>query len=330
MQPQAFIEYLEAKYNLDSRSLSGEVNRLFRDVTRAGERPLRVCDLGTGTGAMVRRVLQMVPGPLEIDAVDLEERNLREAEALTRKALAAGGFRVTEAGRGSGRDPGSSEENGPVMQDHAGRAARIRFRTADLGSSAGRAMLVRGGFQVITAHAIMDLLALGPAMQAIASGLRPGGAFYATLTYNGATTLLPGYRDRGFEEALLELYEASMDARGASGGSYGGRRAGTRLYDATVSAGLSVAGFGASDWEIVPGRWGYSADEAVVAGALVDMIYAELVGSRKLSNQDLERWREERRAQIEAQRLTVVVHHTDLLALKPDDAGSRTVTPRGA
>ncbi len=327
MQLQAFNDYLEAKYNLDNRSLSGEVNRLFRNAVHAGERPLRVCDLGTGTGAMVRRVLQMVPGPLEIEAVDLEERDLREAEALTRKALAAGGLRVPDGEQSSGPAAGSSDENGLTVQDHEGRAARVWFRSADLGSSAGRAMLAGGGFDVITAHAIMDLLALRPTMKAIASGLRPGGVFYATLTYNGATTLLPGYCDRGFEEALIELYEASMDARG---GSDGGRRAGARLYDAAVAAGLSVTGFGASDWEIVPGRWGYSAGEAAVAGALVEMIYAELEGNRKLRKQDLERWRDERHAQIEAQRLTVVVHHTDLLAVKPDDAGSRTVTPRGA
>ncbi len=336
MEPRKFEGYLEAKYALDYRSINTAVYRRFRELLRTGEpaqqrdgRSLRVCDLGTGTGAMVRRVLQSVGGPLEISALDLNVEGLVQAGDHTRRAMLAGGFRPgghergrggrgvqggRESGRGGSGSTAGRDSEQLVLQDYHERANTVRFRELDLGKSTGRKRLAAERFDLITGHAVMDLLPLKATAEAVAQALNPGGVFYATLTYNGATTVLPGYEDRGFEEAVFELYDASMDARGAA---YGGRRAGARLFDAAAAAGLAVVSFGASDWQIVPGGHGYLRGEAEVAEALITMIHRELSGSRKLKQRDLDRWREKRLAQIEAAELTIVVHHTDLLARRP-------------
>gem|GEM_PF-473051 len=346
MEPRNFERYLEAKYALDSRSINPTVSRRFRELLQSAgplrqraARPLRVCDLGTGTGAMVRRVLQSVGGPLEVTALDLNAESLVQAGDYTLQAMRAEGFRsggdsAPAGGRGlsahdqagpagppgggaAGADRAHTKTTGSeqlVLHDYQDLAHTVRFRELDLGSAAGRTRLAAERFDLITGHAIMDLLPLKPSAEAMAQALEPGGLLYATLTYNGATTVLPGYHDRGFEEAVFELYDASMDARG---GAYGGRRAGARLFDAVAAAGFALEGFGASDWQIVPGAHGYLGGDAVVAEALIAMIHRELSGSRSLKQRDLDRWREKRLAQIEASELTIVVHHTDLLARKP-------------
>lgn len=302
MEPDDFVNYLEAKYLLDYRSLSAAVQRRFQAAAGMLERPIKVCDLGTGSGAMVRRVLQGVCGPLEMTAVDLETDGLAQAAALTRRALLAAGFTPIEA-------PGQL-----VLADYAGRRAGIRFRALDLASRSGRKVLAAQQFDIVTGHAIMDLLPLRPVLEAIRAGLRRRGLFYATLTYNGRTTLLPGYPDRRFENTLFELYDASMDARGAR---FGGRCAGARLYDAACAAGLAIESYGASDWQIVPNSGRYSTGEADVARALIETVFSELSRSAQLERRKLGRWRERRLEQIEAGELVLVVHHTDLLARKP-------------
>ena len=64
-----FADYLEAKIALDERSLNPDVRRACITRLRTRQPVLRWLDAGTGTGAMVRRLLRAgLPASVSITA----------------------------------------------------------------------------------------------------------------------------------------------------------------------------------------------------------------------------------------------------------------------
>ena len=82
----AFAEYLAAKFALDERSLNREVRGAFQDALR-GLPQIRCLDVGAGTGATLRRLLESgLAAPLSLTAVDSDSSllNLARDEAVER------------------------------------------------------------------------------------------------------------------------------------------------------------------------------------------------------------------------------------------------------
>lgn len=286
-----FTDYLEAKVQLDTESLHPATFTQFLDaVDSAGT--ATIVDLGTGTGAMVRRIASRSSAQyLRFVGIDTDEAGL----AIARERVA-------------GRSVGS-----------AGCHIDIAFLRGDLLAPQTQHRMNAVRPSAVTAHALMDCLPLELALPPIADCLSPGGHFYASLNYDGRTDFFPSYRDPSLEEEILRLYDASMDERLIRGRPIAGSRSGRRLYDSLHSFGLSPVSVGASDWSLSPERGAYRAYVRTILWSLVGMIYSEMAthhdsGRTQIELASIDRWYDDRRSQIEDCRLAGVVHHTDVLA----------------
>lgn len=285
--------YLEAKIPLDSASLNPRVRRRFRRFLEGLPDP-RLLDLGTGTGAMLRRCLALnLKGSPFLIGIDRDARCLD----LARKRIAA------------------------LQEELKGPAAAVRLLRLDLLQAA----LHRRGdvpaprpFDCITAHALMDLLPLEPVLVWVRALLRPGGLLYASLNYDGLTRFTPAYGSPAFEAALLADYDRSMEERRAAGLATGGSRSGSRLSEALKLQGFRILARGRSDWRLRPHRPGAGGGEKLLCETLLAMVYREALNRGALPGrgEELERWYRQRLQAAREGRLGLRVRHLDILAAR--------------
>ena len=277
--PVAFPEYLAAKFALDERSLNREVRAAFLAALRGLSR-IRCLDAGAGTGATARRLLASgLTAPLSVTALDRDASLLERARAdIASRAAAA--------------------------QD-----AQIRFVAEELANHRPDHL-----YNVVTAHAFLDIVPLAPALRLFAGWLEPGGYLYATLNYDGATVLADAYEDEAFEAGLLDYYNQTMESRRVYGQATGGAYSGRRLLALLPEPGFTVLAQGRSDWDIEPVDGRYRDDDAVCMTALLEMIFSEGERSRLFDPAQLSRWYDERRRLIREGRLALHVQQVDVLA----------------
>jgi SAM-dependent methyltransferase len=290
-----FADYLAAKFALDERSLNPEVRSAFWSVLRALPR-IECIDAGAGTGATIRRLLAgSLTQPLSLTALDSDPALLELARDSTVTQLRALGVEV-------------SIEGGAIRTDGAWHTA-FRFAAEELKSHRpDRAC------NVITAHALLDIVPLAPALASFAGWLAPGGYLYATINYDGETELSEPYEDRKFESRLLDYYNYTMEIRRVDGQATGGAYCGRRLAELLPECGFTVLAGGRSDWDMTPLLHRYRDDDAVCLTALLGMILAEGQKSGQFRPEALERWHADRRRLVQESRLAMRVHHTDVLA----------------
>ncbi len=295
----AFAQFLQAKYALDQRSLNPVVWRRFLNEL-SGRTPLDLLDVGTGTGSMFRRILQHYDhGAMRLSGLDIESGLLDIAEKEIIDLLQAKGFAVEN---GAGRLCAVNDED------------RIEFQRVCTPLTDFRS--VPNCFDIITAHAFMDLVSLQQTLAGFYSRLKPGGLFYATINYDGETVLFPPYPDSEFEDALLQAYDASMEARRLNGSETGGAKCGRRLYEELLNAGFEIVSYGSSDWNITPCDGAYLDDDHIVLDRLLGWIYSEGRINPSIDLKKLDRWLECRRQQRQKRMLGIIVHQIDVLARK--------------
>ena len=315
LPPVDFPAYLESKRAIDAASLNPALFERFR--TRCETHPaLRLLDLGTGTGAMLRCVLDFRLGDaVELAGLDQDPVSLESAAGRIGADLESRGFRVRYH-----TTPGRWE----LEAEDAGKRWMARLVQGDFLAAAADASFGLGDCDVVTAHAFLDLLPAERGLRAIRSLLRPKGMLYATLNYDGQTALLPPDRDERFERALLAAYDQSMEDRRVGGEPTAGALSGRRLYGALGPAGFEVLGAGSSDWNVFPraggdaeGGWaegGGAEGAGLFMKVLLGMIASEGLRSKAIDPRDLRGWHERRCAEVDAGRLGLVVHQLDLLA----------------
>ena len=183
-----FPAYLEAKFAVDSASLNAPLYARFQEHLRRTT-DTRILDLGTGTGAMLRRVLQLdLSGRVHMMGLDQEEQNLTAGVDRMEQTLGDRGYSVIEKRRNS------AEQS--IRGRRGGTEIWVEFLRGDLLDPGTTESLQP--VDCITAHAFMDLMPLQRAVAVIRSLLKDDGVFYATLNYDGLTVLLPEYEDPGF------------------------------------------------------------------------------------------------------------------------------------
>lgn len=293
-----FPAYLDAKFALDERSLNPEARGEFVRALAHRERVAGL-DLGAGTGASVRRLLTLLPGSWHLTAVDQEPSLLRQAREKSTTLLRERGFRLAPRPDG-------------IAAELAGREVGVTFVAADLLDFVPEPH----SFDFVLAHAVLDLLPLPETIGVLAAGLKPGGLFYATLLYDGSTTLFPTYRDGRLEEEILAVYDTSMEQRQVRGLRSGGARSGRRCLDALESRGFACIAYGSSDWNLTPRCRRYREQDAVCLAALLGMIREEAGRSGQFAPPTLAAWYEDRRERLGAGELGLIVHQLDVLAEK--------------
>jgi SAM-dependent methyltransferase len=297
--PADYIRYLAAKKRVDDRSLNRQVwDRLAEALrSRQDPAPLRVLEVGCGIGTMVERMLD--EGLLHRAAytgIDIEPEFLRAAgERLRRTAH----FQRSEL----------SAAGDTAVLSSPGHQVRVTLQAADLLEFMERSA-ERSSWDLLVAHAVLDLIDLPTALPRLLGLLVPGGRFYFTLNFDGATIFEP-VLDPELDALIEALYHQTMDQRRRGGHPAGSCVTGRRLFGSLAAAGARVAAAGGSDWVVFPGPDGYPGDEAYFLQVIVDTVGQALQGHPRLAAGRLREWLHRRHGQIEAGELIYLAHQVD-------------------
>ncbi len=295
----SFPRYLAAKRSVDDRAL----NRNVWDVLAAAlaarrqtlDRPLRVLEAAAGIGTMLQRALDwglfdaqptLVDSAVEYTALDAAAANIAAAEQ-----------RLADL---------------PAW-------CSLRLQTADIFDFCDRAE-ERERYDLLIAHAFLDLLDLPTALPRLRRLLRPGGLFYFTINFDGATILQPTI-DAAFDARIERAYHHTMDERVTDGRRSGDSRAGRHLFGLLPAAGYQIEAAGSSDWVVHPlggnGGGGYPADEAYFLHFIIHTMHGALCDDPAVAQPaealSFEEWIAARHAQIERGELVYIAHQLDFM-----------------
>jgi SAM-dependent methyltransferase len=307
----SFTRYLAAKKDLDDRSLNRLVwDRLRQAVQERPEpAPLRVLEVGCGIGTMIERLLDWgLLGQAVYTAIDAEAANLAAARERLR-GLAAAPDAASPDAAAPGAAGAAPSGPGPLLIQSDTRKVLVELETIDLCHFAAREQ-GRASWDLLIAHAFLDLLDLPAALPPMFSLLRPGGLFYFTLNFDGATILEPVI-DPHLDRQIETLYHDTMDQRRIAGQPAGDSRTGRRLFGNLKAAGARVLAAGSSDWVVFPGEEGYPGDEAYFLHFIIETMRRALEAHPQLDPERLRHWIEARHRQIEAGQLIYIAHQLD-------------------
>lgn len=273
----SFSRYLAAKRTIDDRSLNEYVWQTLQAALPA--KPLAILEIGAGTGAMLNRLAHRgYPGDGGLyTAID---RDLST---------------VTEARR---------------RFDAQALSFRLELESIDVYEFIEREKGHRA-WDLLIAHAVLDLLDVPRVMPGLLSLLRPGGFFYFTINFDGLTILEPEI-DPAFDKQVVDLYHRTMDERRIDGRLAGDSRAGRRLLTQIPASGGEILAAGSSDWIIMPVRDSYPADEAYFLHHILHFFESSLSGDPGLDQRRFKTWLAGRRAQIDAAELIYLAHQIDV------------------
>jgi hypothetical protein len=291
--------YLAAKKTIDDRALNRHVwDTLRLALPQAGGcGPIKILEIGAGIGTMLARVIDwgLLAGPATYVITDCVGEHLLEA----RHYLATW-----------------AERQGHALAWQDERHGRLRTAGADVSLVlvvAGAEELADGSdglgrFQLLLAHAVLDLLDFPVVLPKLLLRLEQRGLAYLTCNFDGETIFLPEYA--GAEEPeILRRYHDSMDMR-LPRASHTGRRLLTFLQ----GPGLELLAAGSSDWLVHPQNGRYRDDEAFFLQTIIATVQQELAGKNGSSPSGLSSWAGLRHRQVETGELSFLARHLDLLA----------------
>jgi SAM-dependent methyltransferase len=293
-----YIRYLAVKRQIDDRSLSGSVWRKLHDHLRQAKRrrPLDVIEMGGGIGTMFDRVLDWALTPrLQYTLIEANRAYLDEFESrIEHLPYIATGSEKRFQGRPH-----------PVSHSNWKRYAPISMR-----SLTTRNMFNR--WDLVMAHAVMDLVNIPETLHGFQRLLRPGGLLYLTLNYDGLSCFLPQWEPE-FEEMLVSRYHLSMDNRIIEGRSSGSSQSGRQLIQHLLSAKLPLIAVGNSDWIVLPQHGDYQRGEAFFLEMIVHTIERQLQQDNTVDHYKLAQWAKHRITQIAAGELIFMARNIDIL-----------------
>lgn len=253
---------------------------------------------------MVERVLEWgLVKQCEYTALDSETENI--SEAARRLPLWARGQGYTV----QGDDPRS------VRLIRGASEVQVRLETADILQFV-RTAEKQGVWDLMIANAFLDLMDVPAALPSLLSLLKPGGLFYFTITFDGATIFEP-QTDKALDAQIEALYHETMDRRVIGGKLSGDSRTGRHLFQHARNAGIEILAAGPSDWVVFAGPNGYPEDEAYFLHFIVDTVGSALSGHPDLDPGRFEAWVEQRHKQVEEGRLVYIAHQLDFLGRVP-------------
>ena len=281
----SFVRYLEAKKTVDDRALNAGVWQVLANSlpTATAESPLRVLELGAGIGTMVERLVELqILGHTEYTALDENATLIAELQQRLPRRIRRGN---------------SDIQLESLVGDALSFAAREENKHA---------------WDLLIAHAFLDLLHLPTAVSRLLTCLRPGGLFYFTIVFDGVTILQPEI-DPIFDTHIERLYHLSMDQRLTWGQSSGDSQSGRHLLSYLQQMGGTLLAVGSSDWVVVAGPKGYPADEAFFLHFIIDTIHLALRDQPEIDPDRFLAWINERHAQIERGKLIYIAHQLDVV-----------------
>jgi len=294
----SFVEYLAAKKPIDDRALNARVWSALQQAISSYARP-RVLEVGCGIGTMLERLIERrVLSAADYLGLDLSEDNLHAAPQ-----------RLTQWAEGTGR--AVRAESGALSITGLGVSVTASFSQADAVDLPARVELGQD-WDLLVAHAVLDLVDVPRALQAMLPRLRPGGLFYFSLVFDGLTVLEPEL-DRSLDEQIMALYHGTMDRRTRQGLPSGDSLTGRHLFRQLLEAGTVLLEAGGSDWMVFPRSGSYSSEEVVFLRWILHFIEHSLTGHAELDPGGLAHWLDKRRAQLTRAELVYLAHQLDFL-----------------
>jgi SAM-dependent methyltransferase len=293
-----FCRYLAAKKSVDDRSLNrGVWESLDRALRARDASPLKVLEVGCGIGTMLERLLD---GGMLRQAVyrgiDLQADNIREAAARLEQYAAAQGAAIGKSA-------------GALRYQRSTQQVTVALETIDLVDFLAR----EGGratWDLLLAHAFLDLVDLPATLPRLLSLLVRGGLFYFTLNFDGATIFQPAI-DPDLDRQIEAIYHRTMDERHRHHEPAGASLTGRHLFGHLRGAGAHLLAAGSSDWVVFPGNSGYPNDEAYFLHFIVETVRQAVQGHPQLAPGRLRAWVLERHAQIDRGELIYIAHQLD-------------------
>lgn len=271
----SFPRYLAAKQTVDDRALNRQVWQAM--AAALPQRPFRILEVGAGIGTMVERLWQAgLLADADTTAIDVEPQNIAAAQQRLR----------------------------PIAAERP-----LTLEAIDMFDFIAREQ-GRNTWDLLIAHAVLDLLDTPTALPQLFSLLPPGGHFYFTINFDGATIFEPAV-EPAFDALVERLYHRTMDERLTGGRPSGDSRSGRHLFHQLRAAGAEIQAAGSSDWVVYAGKDGYPADEAYFLHFIIHTVARALAGHPQLDGEQFAAWIARRHAQIERGELVYIAHQID-------------------
>jgi hypothetical protein len=299
----SFPRYLAAKKSVDDRALNFHVRQALKaSIPRTfGEKPLKVLEIGAGIGTMIERMLEWdLLEYADYTAIDAQIENITFAKR-----------RLLEWG--DQNDYQAVEKNGEMFLGRDTTQVKVSLFATDLfdfiASECGKRT-----WDLLVAHAFLDLVDVPSALPQIFSLAREASWFYFSINYDGLMVLEPEI-DFDFDRWVLELYHRTMEHRSRDGQLFGDRYTGRHLFQQIQENGGRILASGSSDWVVYAEPGGYPNDEAYFLHFIIDTIYQALINHPELDNQQFEEWIHQRHAQVERWELIYIAHQIDYFGI---------------
>jgi hypothetical protein len=232
-------------------------------------------------------------------AIDLLPQNLAAARERLEAFAVSRGYRFRE------------EEGVLSLQLPQDQSLYVSLEAIDLYDFVRREQ-ARQTWDLLIAHAFLDLVDLSATLSPLLALLGEGGLCYFTHNFDGATIFLP-YLDEEFDRQIEDLYHRSMDQHLWQAWPLAQSQTGRRLFHLLPAAGAQVLAAGSSDWVVHPGPGGYLADEAYFLHFIIHTVAEALAGHPQLPEDRFREWVDRRHRQIEKGQLLYIARQLDFL-----------------
>jgi SAM-dependent methyltransferase len=298
-EPYLFPHYLAAKKSVDDRALNRHVwQSLCQALPLSNpQKPLRVLEVGCGIGTMLERMLDwQLFNCASYTGLDAMPENIETAWSRINRWADEHAMQ-------------SSRQNDTLLMQDSQRWLSVKFHTADLFDFIA-VQAEQQTWDLLVAHAFLDLVDIPSALPKLFSLLQPGGLFYFTINFDGASLLEPAI-DPAFDELVERLYHLSMDQRITAGKPSGDSRAGRHMFQHLIHAGASITAAGSSDWVVFANHGVYPADEAYFLHFILHFYETALMGNPGLDARRFQDWLAQRHTQVEDGKLVYIAHQLD-------------------
>jgi SAM-dependent methyltransferase len=293
----SFIRYLQAKRTVDDRALNQRVwQHLVTDLRGLPrEEPLRVIEVGAGIGTMLQRMVEWgLDRDMDYTALDSDPSVLSWAAERLPAWAEDRGWRAEQP------EPGS------LILEGQHQRVRVEFLPENISNIPEQG---RKTWDLLVAHAFLDLVDLETALNILLSVLRPDGLFYFTLVFDGTTIFRPT-EDPTFEALVEPSYHRTMDGGVVRGQPQGHSQTGRMLLEALLERNASISAAGSSDWVVHPP---YGEDEAYFLHHILHVMEDALKSCPDLDQNRFEQWIAARHRQTEDGQLIYIAHQLDVL-----------------
>ena len=210
------VRYLRAKRSVDQRALNRPVLEQLRAAIAGLPAPVRVLELGAGVGTTVSRLADL--GTItraRYTLIDQDRASL---------AAAAGDLRAWGGAAGGGVGDGGDGGGDAIVVRDGRRDLEVRLVAGNVFDWLAAAdASADDPYDLVVAHAFLDLVDVGALLPALWRRLGPARPFWFTINFDGESIFLP---ETELDGPVLELYHRTMDERVVKGQPCGDSKTG--------------------------------------------------------------------------------------------------------